>query len=148
MFPASINFDVSIIDLLRLGFAGLATALLYLAYDLSQKVVALAASNAVELDVLKEKRKAANNYGVLCLIVLILSVAAEVAKPSWVKATIAGKFSKADLEERPVEVSTFLRNQSESTFQSFTLTNEPRPVELPKNGVIIVTTPPVIKVTP
>jgi hypothetical protein len=151
----------NIIDILRLGFPGLAAYFLYLAYSLSKEIVNTPAGSPVDpqaLAVLAEKRKAVSFYGILCFLGLVLSIGAEAAKiyiqpptpmPGSITATAQGMFSDDELKKRPLEVQTWMASQPDTTFKSFTLTSKPKPVQLPSvGGVLSITVPSITQISP
>lgn len=140
-----------LIDLLRLGFPGLAAYLLYLGYKLSRQIVAIPDTPTTVSAAIAEKRKAVQFYGVLCFAALLLSIGADVANfrfkpapppPAWIAASAIGQFTEAELKQRPLELTTWLAGGAENDFKSFTLSRQARHIEIPSNGGMVMISVP------
>lgn len=132
-----------LVDLLRLGFPGLAAYFLFLSYKLSRQIVALPNSKGMA-----EKRRAVSIFGLLCMLSLLLSIGAEISKvfikPSapWIAATALGQFTEDELNQRPLEFATWLATEPDTTFKSFRLSRQPNRVEIPSSGGMVLLSVP------
>ena len=138
-----------LVDLLKLGFSGLAAYFLFLAYQLSKQIID---QNTTDAGVLAEKRKTLNFYGGLCAGALILFIVSQfVAQekpvptpaPTWISASALGQASDQELATRPIELSTWQVGAEGTTFKSLKLTRAPQTVELPSSGGIVMISIPV-----
>src|ERR1700683_4202339 len=128
------------LQFLQAGFSGFACILLFLAYKLLHKVIALPADAG-----LTQKRKTVEFYCVVCVIVLLLSLLAAFFKkpePEWIKASAFGQFSKQDLKQRPLELVTWLGGGKQSDLKSCVITPKPSQIEIPANGGTVMISVP------
>ena len=138
-----------LVDILRLGFPGLAAYFLYLSYKLSKQIVSLQSGKGMA-----EKRRAVNLFGLLCILSLVLSIVAEFGKGfikppiPWIAASALGQFSEEELNQRPLELSTWLANEPDTTFKYFRISRQPNRVEIPSSGGMVLISVPRVTESP
>jgi hypothetical protein len=137
----------TLVDILRLGFPGLAAYLLYLAYMLSRQVINLPGDSDGTIKMIVEKRKAVYFYGTLSFVALMLSIGVEIGKvvippkPTWISASAFGEFTADELKQRPLSLQSYVPGGGSDQFHTYSLSREAQTIQIPAHGVISLQIP-------
>jgi hypothetical protein len=137
-----------IVDILRLGFPGLAGYCLYLAFKLTKQIIELPTIDKNSATLLIEKRRTLHVYLLMCGLALIFSFSFEAAKyfikpiDPWVNASFAATLSDEDLRQRPLEIYAFFPSDPDEKRKGQPLTNKPTHFQIPSSGGMVLISVP------